>query len=172
MRLFVCIEPPVQIRLQLAKWVSDIPGIRKTAPANIHLTLLFLGEQSGEKGDEICECLQKVSFSPFQITVKGTGAFPDKISPSVIWAGADRNPELLRFQKKIENQLSQFTKGDGQSFSPHFTLARVSDPVALAGTVFFSDTPEQLSFNVSGFSLKKSELRPSGAVHEVWKRFP
>ena len=171
MRLFVSIDPPAQIRLELAKWVPDNPGIRKTAPENIHLTLLFLGEMTREKGDEIFESLEKVSFTPFEITVRGLGAFPDKSNPSVIWAGTERSPELIRLQKRIKNRLTPFAKEEEKSFRPHLTLARVTKP-ALAGPDIFSDTPLPLTFGVSGFSLKKSVLRPSGAVHKVWKRFP
>lgn len=171
MRLFVSIDPPARICLELAKWVPDNPGIRKTAPGNIHLTLLFLGEQTREKAEEICECLEEISFTPFEITVRELGAFPDKSNPSVIWAGADRNTELLKLQKSIEGLLSQFTKREEKPFRPHFTLARVTSP-ALIGTDIFSGSPVPLSFDVSGFSLKKSVLKPSGAEHEVWKKFP
>ncbi|PWN07738.1 RNA 2',3'-cyclic phosphodiesterase [Rhodohalobacter mucosus] len=172
MRLFVSIDPPSQIRKQLAAWIPDNSGIKKTAPRNMHLTLLFLGEQSREKSHIICESLQKVRFRSFQMTVQEIGAFPDKRSPAVVWAGAEGTPELFNLQKKIENQLSLFTEPDLRPFRPHITLARVKNPARVTGEDIFSASPAPLSFNVSGFSLKNSVLESSGAVHRVLKKFP
>ena len=159
------------VRKELAGWLPDIPGIRKTPTDNIHLTLLFLGDRNREERKVISESLAGIYFEPFEITVNRTGAFPDKRRPSIIWAGSVKNPELIRLQKDIRDRLSRFAAGNNRSFKPHFTLAKVSELSALNEVNIFKKNHAAISFHVTEFSLKKSTLRPRGEGHSVVKNF-
>lgn len=54
---------------------------------NIHLTLKFLGNMDLAKIADLKSALAKVNFSPFQLEIKGAGAFPSLGRMNVIWVG-------------------------------------------------------------------------------------
>jgi 2'-5' RNA ligase len=171
MRVFVSIDPPAGIRRKLAGWVPDSPAVRKTEPGQIHLTLLFLGEQSESSTQGIIDILGRVRFEPFYLTITGLGAFPDTSNPSVIWAGVAFSPELTRLQNEIEYRLSEYVPDEKRTFKPHITLARAENMSSERRKKIFSQKHESIAFSVNGFSLKNSVLRAAGAEHEVLKIF-
>ena len=171
MRLFVSIDPPKEICQLLAERVPDIPGIRKVKTEQIHLTLLFLGEQSGDNIHRIREALDEIRFEPFEVTVNELGVFPDSGNPSVLWAGLEESSDLIRLQKEISDVLSKFTKSENEarSYKPHITLARLKNISATECREIISEPFDSITFRVTGFKLKKSVLRKSGAEHETLK---
>ena len=68
------------------------------------------------------------SIEPFEIEVKGLGAFPSAKQPRVIWAGvtALNLKPLLDLQESIVNSLARIGhRPDDQRFHPHVTLGRI-----------------------------------------------
>ena len=43
-RLFVAVELPESVSQHLSERQTDLPGVRWTAPENLHLTIRFIGE--------------------------------------------------------------------------------------------------------------------------------
>ena len=111
-------------------------------PANLHLTLSFLGSIPPESVDAIATRLRQrlVDLSPITLRAQGAGSFPrsDESSggaaPRVLWIGvtsADQNKALFALQKSIAADMEDlgFPKADpGQAFFPHITIARVIEP--------------------------------------------
>ena len=56
---------------------------------NLHFTLQFLGEISGEVTQKIIKSLKTIEFSSFDVNLKEIGAFPKPKFPRVIWIGTD-----------------------------------------------------------------------------------
>ncbi len=94
---------------------------------NIHLTLKFLGNVDAKIIANIKSALATVKFPPFQMEIKGTGAFPSLGRMSVIWVGIEEGwTQVQQVYEQTESILSALGfKRESRSFSPHITIARV-----------------------------------------------
>jgi RNA 2',3'-cyclic 3'-phosphodiesterase len=134
-RLFIAIELSPEIHQNLAQVIKSLQinsghGINWVKSENIHLTLKFLGDTPRKQIRSIIDILsltvQKQSFFP--IEVKGTGCFPTSLQPRVFWAGMDAPADLRQLQHSIDSALVKLNiLPETRPFSPHLTLARVSD---------------------------------------------
>ncbi len=175
-RCFVAIEIDDAIRKELSSVIEELKpsgtGIRWVRPENLHLTLKFLGEVSEERIPEIEEVLNRVAaqLEHFTLRVKGTGTFPEKKRPRVIWAGVESSGQLFQLQKAIEKALFELGfKEEEREFTGHITLGRVkefSDQQRLLPILLRFKEKEFGIINVREFVLMKSELHPDGARYE------
>jgi len=172
MRLFVSIDLPKEVRQKLREWLPAYSGLRYTKEEQLHLTLLFLGECDGGQTALITERLRAIQFNPFQMVINGIGAFPNRKNPSVIWAGVKKSEELIHLQKQVSDSLSGFV-GDREkhSFTPHITLARVTNRFRLKESDRLFEEEESIPLMVEYVSLKKSVLSTEGSTHTVLKTF-
>jgi RNA 2',3'-cyclic 3'-phosphodiesterase len=174
-RTFVCVEVPQGVKarieaLQRALRRGDVP-VSWVKPANIHLTIKFLGDVAASKMDGVRRAIERAaqSIPPFDITVAGAGCFPSARNPRVLWVGLGPLPdELCRLHSNIEAEL----EGEGfareaKRFAPHLTIARVRDPFKAKRTVeelmaagFAAET-----FRASEVIVMRSELHPSGSIY-------
>src|SRR5437899_1268049 len=71
-------------------------------PANLHLTLRFLGSIDENLVDGIEVRLKKVAarHQPFEARARGLGSFP-----GVLWVGVDGGEALLKLQKDVEGAM-------------------------------------------------------------------
>ncbi len=184
MRLFIAvlIPPPIiealaQVQSQLRQQLPD-RTLRWVAPENFHITLLFLGEQPEARLPEIQRALQSASqlSEPFEIEVRGLGAFPNWNRTNVLWAGVeDPSQTLARLSHHLERTLME--RPSGKPFHAHITFARFKDPRAHDLPKRLIDAVERLSnpsfgrFTVSHLSLMLSELRPEGSRYTELERF-
>lgn len=172
MRLFVSIDLPEKVQKKLHGWLPDQLGLRYTREEQLHLTLLFLGECTTRQKNEIIGKLSGIIFNPFELTISGLGAFPDRKDPRVIWAGVKEHTELLKLQNHISSTLKDFTEeNENREFHPHITLARTNKRFVYKQNDQLFEPGESISFNVDFFSLKKSVLSPEGSMHSVLNKF-
>lgn len=111
-----------------------------------------------------------INLQPFRMVIKGIGAFPNRKNPAVIWAGVEKNTELMELQRRVSNLTKEYANEfKKRSFKPHITLGRVKNEEK----VDFFDEPgqkEEIVVNVHYFTLKKSELKAEGSRHKLlWK---
>ena len=61
----------------------------------MHLTLKFLGDVPDTETPDICRVVAGVArqFEPFEITLRGAGAFPTNEHPRTIWIGIEDGAE-------------------------------------------------------------------------------
>jgi 2'-5' RNA ligase len=134
-RAFIAIDlsPDIQRRLDEVidsyhTQMADIP-IRWVAAANIHLTLKFLGDVSLSNLNMLTDMIQAEisTHHQFDISVGGSGAFPNIHQPRIIWVGVEAPAELTAIQNGIEATTSRLGYArEERAFSPHLTLGRVS----------------------------------------------
>jgi 2'-5' RNA ligase len=99
-------------------------------PQQMHLTLKFLGDVSDTDTPDICRVVSDVAadFEPFEITLRGAGAFPNFRDPRTLWIGIeDGAEELKRLQALIDDALKTrlgYAK-EQRGFHPHLTIGRV-----------------------------------------------
>lgn len=168
-RLFVAIELPEYLKEQIAGLCAfGLPGVKWVEPAQLHLSLRFIGERTIEDFARIRDCLLKVQQPSFQLTIMGVGTFPHARSPRVVWVGVKRNDPLMQLHNKIEYQLNSIgIPGDKRKFHPHVTLGRVKTGKVkrmgeyLAHYDLFQAEP----FAVEDFTLFSSLLTPAGAKY-------
>jgi len=107
---------------------------------------------------------------PFEIGLRGLGAFPDRGRPRVIWAGLDRGrDDLTALAGELTARLgSTGVPVDDRPHQPHLTLARVRDAGGLRTSTLFAGL-EQVALGtmeVRAITLFESRLSPAGAIYQ------
>jgi len=182
-RCFIAAEIPADLlneidayTVQLARRTS---GIRWVKPGGIHITLKFLGEISASKAAAVTEQMGGIGgvADPFDLRIRGSGCFPNRRQPRVIWLGLEHDPahSLFKLHDWMDERLATlgFSR-EKRRFSPHLTLGRVKNPENPESLFSYLDQnpfPE-LSFSVGKIFFKQSLLKPSGAVYRTIAGFP
>jgi 2'-5' RNA ligase len=174
-RLFVALEVPEHVKARLGSLQACFPGLKWTPASNLHLTLRFIGLAPQTGVEPIQRSLRRVQSCSFCLTVAGLGLFQRKTG-GILWAGINNASALLQLKQHVDEALcvSAGLSLPAESFSPHLTLSRLKKPVAPAlKTQIQAKAVEWYGeFPVAEFTLFRSFLRPSGAVHEALERYP
>jgi 2'-5' RNA ligase len=146
--------------------------LKLVKPENIHVTLRFLGDVTSEMVDQVHGEMEQTQFVPFEVKVKGAGAFPNLRRISVVWAGIRQGANELRaIFDQLEPRLQTLGfKPDYKGFSPHLTIARVKtgrNKEALAEQLKELEDYEFGSIKAECLRLKKSVLTPQGPIYSV-----
>ncbi len=176
LRLFVALALPGPVRAVLDTLVDALPGVTWTRPEQLHLTLRFLGDVPEEKIPAIETHLAAVRVEPFVLPVEGVGAFPPKSPPRVLWCGVGRgHPRLHQLRQRVDDALiaAGLIELNVRTFHPHVTLARCDLSAAKPVATWLQTQAEFVAppFRVEAFDLYSSELRPTGSVHTLLRRF-
>lgn len=143
---------------------------------NIHVTIRFLGNITPNTVDRIHDEMKAVQFTPFNIQIRGLGAFPDAHYPRVVWAGIAEGANQLRdVFSQLESKLRQMgfppeTKG----FNAHLTIARVRsgrNKAQLTEFLTHNANHEFGSIRAECLRLKQSDLTPKGPVYSTLREF-
>jgi len=168
MRLFVAIDLPETVQERLAGLSCGLPGARRVPPEQLHLTLRFIGEVDAALMQDIHHALSEVTVVPFFLQLAGVGFFPPRKQPQLIWAGVEKNEQLVRLRNRIEYRLVRLgLEPERRKFFPHITLARLrrTPSSRVAGFMqehsLFYSTP----FQVTRFRLYSSVLNSRGSRH-------
>jgi 2'-5' RNA ligase len=146
------------------KWVD---------PANLHLTLEFLGEVTEDRIVAVRAALGRVAggHAPFELGMAGIGGFPSLGRPRVLWAGVSHGlRELGLLAADVERAMAPLGfPPESRPFSGHVTLGRVRTPRGLRRVLDAAAALEGQPFGawtVREIVLYRSHLRPSGSVYE------
>jgi 2'-5' RNA ligase len=174
-RTFVCVEVPRTIKDRVEalqrSLKRDDAQVSWVKPANIHLTIKFLGDVPAHRVEAVRRCVERAaaSLTEFEIQVAGAGCFPSPRSPRVLWVGLGPLPESLgRLHANVEDELARegFPR-ERKPFSPHLTIGRVRGPryaAAVAeGLIAAGFEPE--SFRAREIVVMRSDMSPSGSVY-------
>jgi len=170
-RLFVAIDLPEPLKIALSGICHGIPGVRWLPPAQLHLTLSFIGEVEDCMFQAIRSTLSGSGLPPASCRLRGIGCFPAKGRPRVIWAGVDDDGAgLTAMHAQVEQDLRRLgISPEERPFTPHITLARLKEPPRESVAAFLTRNAEFQGgpFAVSAFHLYSSHLTPQGAVHTL-----
>jgi 2'-5' RNA ligase len=170
MRLFIALDLPPAVLADVRAICAELPAARWTNPAQLHLTLRFLGEVPEERVAELRAQLTKVVRPPFELGLRGAGVFPRKRRPArVLWAGVAPEEPVIDLKAAIDAALGPDPESAERGFSPHLTLARFRDDPRdtvdryLAAHARFTTA----TWRADAFRLYRSILGSDGATHEL-----
>jgi len=103
--------------------------------------------------------------------LSGTGVFPRRSRPQVLWVGVeDASGRLSDLQQRLEDEFARagFPKED-RGYRPHLTIARLRRPED-ARELAEAHIQKKFSFievPVNKFALFRSQLSPKGSIYSV-----
>jgi 2'-5' RNA ligase len=182
LRCFIAIEIPDGIKKSIGQAVDNLrksgADVKWMPDENIHITLKFLGSTEDTLIDKIKDALaEKIStYSPFSITINGTGHFPPGRHPRVIWVGVEDSGVLAGLQKDIDTVMIKFGyPEENRPFTGHLTVGRVRSDKRMTEMLKKLDEFHTISFGellIKGITLMKSELKPGGARYYSLAEIP
>jgi len=153
-------------------------GVRWVRPANLHLTLRFLGDAVDRN---VLMALDRnlteiaAQTSPFMLHARGTGAFPNLDRPRTIWVGLV-SEQLVRLARQVEDTAVEVGFApEGGPYTPHLTIGRVRD---LHGWQQIRRLLHQSSIHdfgstlISEMTLYRSILGGEAAQYQALARYP
>ena len=156
----------------------DVPRFEPLKPTWLrpesHVTLHFFEELQDERIPVVVEAIVEATrgIPPFEVEIRGVGAFPSIQHPRVIWAGLGEGfGAVISLEDRLEKVLSSRGFGfEHRQFVPHLTLARIRNARTATHIHHFLSDPENVGrtwarTRVTSLDLKESELLPSGARH-------
>lgn len=174
-RSFIAVDllplPPLEsLATQLR---AATPSLKVVATDQLHLTVKFLGETEEGLVPEIVAAIRDASADvrPFDVTVRGTGAFPSLTRMSVIWVGLDGAEPIARIAAELETSLESFGFAvERRPWKAHVTLARVKGHRDLDRVQRILEARRDEVFGshrVDRIHLKKSVLTKGGAQYSI-----
>jgi 2'-5' RNA ligase len=175
------LPPPLRERLEetAAPLRSIAAGVSWVSAANYHLTVKFLGDVDEARIPPIIAAVEAAvaGRDPFDLALRGLGAFPGPGRPRVIWAGVRAGAaDLAALAGAVEDRLAALGfPREARSFSAHVTLGRVREPrrdPALAAALARAEGVELGAARVDRVVLMQSQLSPRGARYTELAALP
>lgn len=171
MRLFIAIEIPINVQLLLRGLTKNLEnsfGIvgKWVDPANLHITVAFLGDVSLDKISVINGALKKITRdqNSFDVAIEKLLLIPLN-TPRVLALGV-RSAGLCDLQKKAVVALKQ-SHIFADVKPPHLTLVRLKEPILARPQIDF----RTLNFKVGQFILFESTLIKKGPIYRPLRVF-
>jgi RNA 2',3'-cyclic 3'-phosphodiesterase len=178
-RTFVAVEITGPIRARAKELIATLANttadVKWVEPHNLHLTLKFLGNVHENDTVQLCRAVQRgaAEVEPFDIELRGAGAFPNVARPRTVWLGAGSGTEeMIALHDHIEAALAELGyREEHRRFAVHLTIGRVrgvGPSIAELGAL----VQQQADFPVGRLTVGKatvftSKLTSDGPVYEV-----
>jgi 2'-5' RNA ligase len=183
-RIFCAVDLPKSARMHLLEHIQRLQSVLPQVQAswsrdsNIHLTLKFVGETSREMVPDFSEAVSRAATNmvPFSVVLEGSGVFPKRRDPRVLWIGInDPEGKLAELHSRLEHESERagFLR-EARLFHPHLTLARLRNQRFAREAV---QVHEQLVFEPQTLTIAellviRSELNSAGSKYTVVSRHP
>ena len=157
--------------MEIQKMLAEANALVKfVEPENLHFTFKFLGDITPEKAKAILEMAEEKvkNYSPFNITIKGTGVFPNLGYIRVIWLGVENTEEFSKMQEDFDKEFVNMGFNKERSYIPHLTVGRVKgvqNKELLVSVVKELENIEVGTMKVDRLILKESDLTPVGPIY-------
>lgn len=190
MRLFLGVELDGDVRAAAADAAGRLrTSLRRVAPAlearwiepaNLHLTLVFLGEVADDRAAAVQGALTQgaLSVPRFDLAPAGVGAFPPAGAPRVFWIGVREGSGGMRaLYDELTARLAPLGfERERRPYTAHLTIARVKDTGRAAPRAVrqvLADLPADCGrCEIAAVTLFRSRLSPRGAAYEPLLRVP
>jgi RNA 2',3'-cyclic 3'-phosphodiesterase len=178
-RTFVAVEISQAIRARAAELIAALGGttadVKWVEPHNLHLTLKFLGEVHEREITDVCRAVQRgaAQIEPFELEVRGAGAFPTAARPRTVWLGAGEGAEqMVTLHDRVEDPLADLGyRAEHRRFQSHLTIGRVRGAgpgIADLGTLLQQNAQFTAGrMTVGKLTVFSSTLTSTGPIYEV-----
>lgn len=176
-RIFAAIDISDDARREISNYIENLrdefSGLRVgwERAEKLHLTLKFFGDVEEKSLEKIIEAAAQTAnaFSPFDLQIVGTGAFPSKRNAKILWLGVKDDAENLRRLNEIyekECAMRSFPK-ETRIFKPHLTIGRLREPHFSKGLTekHLQNQFAAPAFTVSEIVVYESRLQKSGSAY-------
>lgn len=164
-RCFVALAPDAPSRDALA--ALDVPPhARRVPPAQLHLTVSFIGAMSVEQGESLARGLAHVRYLP-PAPVTMLDVWPKRAQPRLMVAVVASSDAFAALDAHVRSLMSAAGLPlDARAFRPHVTLARFPRDAAAASAIESATRlPPPLRFE--SLVLYSSTLAKQGARYEA-----
>ena len=186
MRLFVAVE----INGRVLTRVSDLSvelqrraseqarsaRITWVPPERMHLTVRFIGEAEETQAAVIRAALTpRLTTAAFDLRIGGTGAFPARGAPRVIWTGIEGGLDHLhQLEREVMARLTPCgVAPEDREYRPHLSLARVRDAGGLRARALLAGLDGTLgTTRIDAITLFQSRLSPKGPTYVALQQTP
>lgn len=177
LRTFVGLPLPESNRELLAVHLDACravaPALNWVSPANLHLTLRFLGHVELPTLDRVRAGLRRLQANPFTLALGGRGRFGARAAPRVVWLSvAGGAADCAGLAERIESICrAAGLAPDERTFRAHVTLARARGrgPVSVPA---LPEPPSLEPWRADRFVLYESRLGRAGATYVPMEEFP
>ena len=179
LRTFVAVEISNPIRSCAGDLIDALGGttadVKWVEPHNLHLTLKFLGDVHQREVIDVCRAAAKgaAHIEPFDLEIRGAGAFPDIARPRTVWIGAGEGAdEMVVLHDRIEAALAELGyREEHRRFQTHLTIGRVRGAgpgIAELGTLLQQHADDVMgTMTVRKATVFCSTLTREGPIYEV-----
>jgi 2'-5' RNA ligase len=161
-RFFVAIPLTDHTKQQLlAIQPMACSAMRLIGEEELHLTLHFLGDLSGQSAESARHALNALRSTELSITINGLGYFSSEGKPSILWAKVEQNPDLDSIHHALASALADAIgfQAEDRPYSPHITLARLNGNCP--GDLVQTYVRQKADFNISHVLIKQFGLYSS-----------
>lgn len=166
-RAFFALFPPEELRAELHAAAREAfaseRSVRVVAPANLHLTLAFLGDVEEDLVLAFADQLEP--FAPTELSIEA-GSKPRAFGASALALEVrDRGERLVPYVFSLRKALTRagLPGAEARAYRPHLTIARRRGGPQDGPPILRRD----LTWRAERVSLVFSELEPAGAVYTV-----
>ncbi len=182
MRLFVAADLGSGARRRIVDVMGEVTrhlrragaadNVRWVADDNLHVTLKFLGEVDDGGAERVRSALARpLDIAPFDIGLRGAGAFPPQGPLRIVWIGIPRGAgELRQVYDVVERRLQPIGfPSDDRPFRAHVTIGRFRRPerrLAAAVRRILDEVPADVgACHIDHVTLYESHLLPEGSKY-------
>jgi 2'-5' RNA ligase len=178
LRVFAALPLPDAIAEEAEAHMDHVPFAKWRPRENLHITLAFYGELDEPVIADLDAQLACIPTAPFDLRLRGAGAFTKGAQPSSLWLGVEDATPL----RDLARRCVKAARGAGVSperrvYTPHLTLAYLGGGVDLVRVQRFE---QRLSlwrsepFRADRFHLYSSHGRKAGApnAYEIEAVYP
>jgi 2'-5' RNA ligase len=181
-RLFTAIELGAEVRERIAACQAELASavsgsrsdrLRLVRAAQLHLTLVFLGEIADARVPAIVDAMTgDLPMPPFEIEFASCGVFPQHGPARVLWLGVGKGAGQTTslFEMVSERLETAGVRRERRPFAPHLTLGRWRDRAARDPRPVLPDVGVVAVQHIAAVTLFHSRLLPPGPEHRPLAR--
>ena len=176
LRLFTALAIPFDAAEVLARRQTGLPGARWRTAEQLHVTLAFYGEVDERAADDLASELSRIPGGPFEIELKGVGAFGDAHRSHAVWAGVEPNERLTVLAGRCRSAAERAgVRMEPRAYRPHVTLAYLktqTDPARVGAWIANHNLLHSPPIRIDRFGLYSSVLTDDGGHYDLEREYP
>ena len=175
LRLFTAVSIPFDVAETLKRRQTGLPGARWRPLEALHVTLAFYGEVTERQADDLAAELARIPSGPFEIALKGVGAFGDAHRSHTLWAGLEPCEKLTVLAGRCRAAGERAgIRMEPRQYRPHLTLAYLktqTNPDRIGAWITGHNLLHSPPIRIDRFGLYSSTPGPEGGVYELEREY-